>query len=88
MFAGGHQALIEAAHFPHDFDGIIANDPGWDMLSFITSVLWNAQAVTGSSGTSLFSESDLQNLHRSVLSQCDLDDGVKDGVIGTPRLPC
>lgn len=81
---GGRQALVEAQRFPWDFDGIIAFDPANNLMCTGVALLWNGIAMTGSDGKSLFTPADLDVLHQAVLARCDLDDGVKDGVIGYP----
>ncbi len=37
---GGHQALMEAQRYPHDFDGIIAGDPGNNRTHLNAGFLW------------------------------------------------
>lgn len=82
---GGVQAMIEAQYFPWDFDGIIACDfEGGKRHFFRAAMAWNALAIHEADGAPIFSSHDLDLLHQAVLARCDLDDGVKDGVIGNP----
>jgi feruloyl esterase len=82
---GGLQAMVEAQYFPWDFDGIIASDfEGGKRHFFRAAIAWNELAIYDSDGTPLFSADDLDLLHQAALARCDLDDGVKDGVIGNP----
>jgi feruloyl esterase len=81
---GGHSALVAAQRFPRDFDGIvgIAGVPYEAQLAMYQ--LWAVQVMTGANGEPLLRKSDLQLVHNAVLSRCDADDGVKDGIVGEP----
>lgn len=81
---GGRQGLIAAQRFPDDFDGIVAGAPVVYFASYPLDLLWPLQALTGADGNFVLSKADARLLHDAVLAQCDLDDGVKDGVIGNP----
>jgi Tannase and feruloyl esterase len=76
---GGRQGFVEAQYFPWDFDGIIAgaaphgNGPG------SLNTLWVVKAA------SVLTPSAIQTVHEGALAACDLDDGVKDGIIGNPH---
>jgi hypothetical protein len=80
---GGRQALVEAQKFPWDFDGIVSVAPGIHLSSVALDLLWNARAAT-ENGQALFTPADVKWLHRAVVAQCDSQDGLKDGVIGSP----
>ena len=48
----------------------------------------NAWAISNSFDSnlkSIFTESDIRVLHDAVLAQCDMDDGVQDGLVGNPQ---
>lgn len=79
---GGHAALVQAQSFPWNYDGIIAADPNLDLADWSIRALWSARSLQDQGGKPLLSADDIQVLHRAVLEQCDLDDGVKDGVLG------
>jgi len=81
---GGTQALIEAQRFPWDFNGIIgiAGSPSKSDIS--VEILWWLRSLRDDAGQPLLSHHDLQLVHSEVLAQCDLDDGVKDGVVSDP----
>jgi feruloyl esterase len=83
--AGGLQATMEAERFPWDFDGIIAGAPSLSLSHILLNWLWNNRAITGADGNSIVSQTDLETLHAAVVASCDLNDGVKDGLIGDPR---
>ena len=82
---GGRQAMLEAQRFPWDFDGIVAGVPSLSVTGIHLNLLWDNRAFTDQSGEPLFTQSDLDVLHRAVVKKCDLNDGVQDGLIGDPR---
>jgi hypothetical protein len=81
---GGREGLVEAQRFPWDFDGIVAGAPPVNWAAFPLDVMWGIRSLTGSDGKYLFSKAEMQMLHEAVVAKCDMDDGVKDGVIGNP----
>lgn len=82
---GGRQALMEAQRFPWDFDGILAGNPSLSVPGIYMHLLWANRAITDRAGEPLLGQADLETLHRAVVAKCDLNDGVKDGLIGDPR---
>lgn len=83
---GGRQALVEAQRFPWDFDGIVAGGPWINDSDSTMQYVWNDVALSNKDGKPLLSRADLQLVHDAALKKCDMDDGVKDGVIGNPRI--
>lgn len=83
---GGRQAMMEAQRFPWDFDGIVAGVPSLSVAGIHMNLLWANRSMVNSAGEPLFTQSDLDLLHRAVVAKCDLNDGIADGVIGDPRL--
>lgn len=82
---GGYQGLVESQRFPWDFDGIIAIAPDAESEADISMrVVWKFRNLLNADGTPVLSHSDLVLLHQAALNACDLNDGVKDGVIGDP----
>lgn len=82
---GGRQGLVEAQRFPWDFDGIIAGDPSFiDYSIGFFYALEVANALAGRDGESVLPLPARELLHEAALARCDLDDGVKDGIIGNP----
>jgi feruloyl esterase len=81
---GGRQALVEAERFPWDFDGIMGGAPWIDDSDSTMNFVWVVRALKGADGKPIVSRADLQLVHDAVLAKCDMDDGVKDGVIGNP----
>ena len=82
---GGRQGMVEAQRFPWDFDGIIAGAPSSDQSGAIMVRLWAALAMRAIDGASILSHEDLQLVHNAVVAACDMNDGVRDGLIGDPR---
>lgn len=82
--SGGTQALSEAQRFPWDFDGIVAGAPAPYYLDLVLGYAWAGRALLDSSGKLILTQVELQRLHNAVLAKCDMDDGIKDGVISDP----
>ncbi len=81
---GGRQALQEAQHFPLDFDGIIAIAPPVNLATVFMKFAWGYLALHDDRGTPLLGMHELKLLTDAAVAKCDMDDGVKDGVIGDP----
>ena len=82
---GGYQGVTEAQRFPWDFDGIVAGAPDIDETQANFRALWVARAQRDPKGNLILGEKALALLHNAALALCDMDDGVKDGIIGNPR---
>lgn len=83
---GGRQAMMAAQRFPWDFDGIIAGVPSLSVAGIHLNLLWGNRWFTDRAREPLFTQSDLELLHRAVVARCDLNDAVADGLIGDPRI--
>jgi hypothetical protein len=84
---GGREALMEAQRYPHDFDGIAAGAPANDMAVQNTfHHAWNVLANKDASGNFILLSDKLPLIHTAVLGACDAIDGLKDGLLGDPRL--
>ena len=80
---GGRQGLLEAQRYPEDFDGLVIGAP-WNFQSHSNAgFVWNAQALS-EPGASI-PAAKLPAINRAVLSACDANDGLVDGVIADPR---
>ncbi|KAH3933443.1 carboxylic ester hydrolase [Parastagonospora nodorum] len=84
---GGRQGIGNAEKFPSDFDGIVAGAPGVDFNNLYS---WRAHffPLTGAIGSrdSVTSNAWKTWIHDEVLKQCDMIDGVEDGIIENPGL--
>jgi feruloyl esterase len=81
---GGRQGMIEAQRFPWDFDGIIAGAPPFSETDTLMHILWGERSILEKNGKPILEANDLRLIHRAVLRQCDMDDGVNDGIISNP----
>jgi hypothetical protein len=81
---GGYEGLVEAQRFPWDFDGIIAGAPDMDEADVTMRMVWADRVFHDSAGKPIIDHDAAQLLHQAALSQCDLDDGLKDGLISDP----
>lgn len=82
---GGRQGMMEAQRFPNDFDGIVAGAPVINELGDGLTLMWNSVATLAKDGSQLFGPQDIRTLHEAVVAACDMNDGVKDGLIGDAR---
>lgn len=82
--AGGHYAMLEAQRFPWDYDGIVAGAPNLDTSDWLVRALWSARNWRDNDNKPILSADDLGILHRAVLDACDRDDGIEDGIVGSP----
>ncbi len=82
--AGGRQALVAAARYPEDFDGIIAGAPFHPTLS-VPHMIWADRVNTAADGQPILQKAQFELLHRSALAACDSADGQADGIIGDPE---
>jgi feruloyl esterase len=87
---GGRQAMIEAQRFPEDFDGIIAIAAANGALrpadADLIAKTFNAQTFNfDAEGKPILTIRKIPMIHRAVLAKCDMNDGLKDGLIGDPR---
>jgi feruloyl esterase len=81
---GGYQGVMAAQRFPWDFDGIVAGAPDIDQGGANMRALWIARVFLDNDGKPLLTHDALHLTHEAVLKRCDMDDGVKDGIIGDP----
>jgi feruloyl esterase len=80
---GGRQALMEAQRYPEDFDGIIAGDPSFGTLGQLRRTLVYQTLL--SSPEHFLSSAKIALLANAVMSSCDAQDGLADGLISDPR---
>jgi hypothetical protein len=82
---GGRQGMVEAQRFPHDFDGIVATAPVIDETGAGIQLLWSVVVNRRADGGQVVAADKIPALHAAVVARCDMNDGVKDGLIGDPR---
>jgi len=81
---GGRQALVEAAKFPEDFDGVVAGAPANPLIHLHAGDVERYLRLMKNPQGAL-SAAKVDTLHKAVLAACDGLDGVKDGLIDNPR---
>ncbi len=81
---GGYQGLVAAQRFPWDFDGIIAGAPDMDEADLTMREIWAQRADLDAAGKPILDAPARELLHHAALEKCDMDDGVKDGIISNP----
>jgi feruloyl esterase len=77
---GGRQGLMLATRFPDHYDGIIAGTPSNPRANRNGWQLW-ATSMTRS-GT--LTTKELEFVHHAAVEACDMNDGLKDGLIDDP----
>jgi hypothetical protein len=77
---GGRQALLEAQRYPADYDGILAGAPANYFTHHFAGFLWNMRALENVD----FPSGKVNAIEAAAIAACDLNDGVKDGVIDDP----
>jgi len=82
---GGRQGLVAAQRFPDDFDGIIAGAPVINETGAGMQLLWSVRAARRNDGSPILEPRHVRILHAAVIAQCDVLDGVLDGIVADPR---
>ena len=83
---GGRQALVEAERFPWDFNGIIVGAPGMYYEEVALTAARKVRLLKDHDGQPLFNAASIQFIANAIITKCDMNDGLKDGQIGDPRL--
>jgi feruloyl esterase len=88
---GGRDAMVASQRFPWLFDGIIAQNPGFNLPQAGLAEAWNEQALAPLATTTdvngqpfvadTFPPQDLQVASAAILSACDALDGLADGIV-------
>ncbi|HSV53854.1 MAG TPA: tannase/feruloyl esterase family alpha/beta hydrolase, partial [Burkholderiaceae bacterium] len=89
---GGRHAMVAAARFASDYDGILAGAPGFNLPKAVVAEMWDSQKLMSIAKAtdpitnrpaiwSSFSDNDLKLVSSKVLARCDALDGVADGMI-------
>ena len=77
--------MYSAAHFPDDFDGIIAGSPATNFINLAAaSGMWSYFFGSTTNNANLMSSDQLELVYNETMRQCDGIDGVVDGVITEP----
>jgi feruloyl esterase len=81
---GGRQGLMEAYRYPQDYDGISSMAPANPMVALMVSSMWTGEA-TLKDAASHIPPPKFALIHKAAVAACDAEDGVKDGIISSPR---
>jgi feruloyl esterase len=79
---GGRMGLMEAQRYPDDYDGVVAGAPVYDLLTQTGAMV--RDQIFKAPGAAI-SDEQLKLVNDAVLSACDAEDGLKDGVLTDPR---
>jgi hypothetical protein len=74
---------MEAYRYPDDYDGISSTAPANPVVGLMVGSLWTGNAVLKDASTRI-SLAKFYLLHKAAVETCDLDDGVRDGIISAP----
>ncbi|WP_044249703.1 tannase/feruloyl esterase family alpha/beta hydrolase [Chondromyces apiculatus] len=77
---GGREALMQAVHYPEDYDGIVSRAPAYDFTHLIMAFVNNARHTHWTPGGALDAAA-LKTLTDAVLAECDALDGLEDGTV-------
>jgi hypothetical protein len=85
---GGRQALVEAIHYPDDFDAILAGAPAANITTLTLPRVDAGRRIFPDPKD--FTKRTMDNadriaLGRAVLAKCDKDDGLEDGILSDPE---
>ena len=81
---GGREALMEAQRYPEDYDGILAGAPANYWTHLLVAAMWELRA-TNLDPASYIPASKIPALSDAVLTACDAQDGLRDGLVNDPR---
>jgi feruloyl esterase len=76
--SGGWQGLTEAQRYPHEYDGIVAGAPAFEVVHLHAGTLYVHLAALR------IPPPKLRMITDAVLAKCDAADGVKDGLLANP----
>ena len=83
---GGRHAMVTAARLPQEYDGVLANSPGFDLPKAAAAQLYTAQQFRKVATDELdlstgFTVAERQLVAQKILDRCDALDGVADGLV-------
>ncbi|HVH25267.1 MAG TPA: tannase/feruloyl esterase family alpha/beta hydrolase [Vicinamibacterales bacterium] len=80
---GGRHGLTSAQRYPDDFQGIVAGAASWNQARLDAARI-GINLTVNRTPASRIPASKYPMIHDAVMKVCDLDDGVKDGVLENP----
>lgn len=87
---GGRHAMVAAARYGDQYDGILAGNPGFHLPKAATTQLWKAQQYASISSldssnqpvlTSAVTPAEFKMVSDKIVAKCDALDGVVDGQV-------
>jgi len=80
---GGRQGITAAVRYPADFDGVIAGAPAVNWMHLHAGRMAANRAANRSAAATIPPDK-YALVHNAVMAACDINDGVKDGVVENP----
>jgi feruloyl esterase len=81
---GGHDAMMQAQRYPNDFDGIVARAPAGNIMGLFMQ--FNRISKRLKTPANQLNSAKQTLLANAVLTQCDGQDGLVDGIISKPAV--
>lgn len=83
---GGRHAMVAAARFADQYDGFLANSPGFNLVKSAVAQLYSAQqfrkvATDENDLSTAFTQAERNTVAGAILAKCDALDGVADGLV-------
>jgi pimeloyl-ACP methyl ester carboxylesterase len=80
---GGRHAMVAAARYADQFDGVIAGDPGFNLPKAAVQHAWDIKAFSAVNADikTAFAPADMKLVADKVLEKCDALDGIADGMV-------
>jgi feruloyl esterase len=80
---GGRHAMVAAARYADQFDGLVAGNPGFNLPKAAVQHAWDIQAFSTVNPDikAAFPAADMKLLADKVLEKCDALDGLTDGMV-------
>jgi len=83
---GGRHAMVASTRLPLEYDGILANSPGFSLPKAAAAQLYTAQqfrkvATDESDLATAFTPAERQLVAKKILERCDALDGLADGLV-------
>lgn len=80
---GGRHAMVAAARYADQFDGVIAGNPGFNLPKSGVQHAWDIQAFSAVNPDikTAFAPADMKLVADKVLEKCDALDGLVDGMV-------
>lgn len=88
---GGRHAMVAAARLADQYDGVLANSPGFNLPRAAVAQLYSAQqfrrlvATDATDLNTAFTAAERSIVATAILARCDALDGVQDGMVQDPE---